>query len=643
MLHLCLFLSTDHLFFLYFYQSVLKKMSYPERELKHGKKYLRRRIQKLLLIALFFTYLPACVIAQNDYQLKRLSFHGNKKISDAELKSILSTQPNSFLERVNFWRRKPRFSLRNFKDDLIRIERLYQRNGFLTAQVQYRTQSNEDKKSLKIDLLIKEGDPVCINEIKIELQPMEAPLNLQADLENLINNHRKERFTDELVLTTETLLKKRLADKGFPFARVVSKIELLPGNLLANLTFLIATGDKVCFGKTAIQKDSLLPETFIRNRLKYTQGEVYAKKLVAESQQKLYDTDLFKYVVINTESDSLKNGLVPMSVHYRGKPFWTLRAGAGYGSEDRMRVFAEVTKRHFLGGARKLIFTGKSSYLLPVSLEARFIQPDFLINNLNLIENPYYIKQNEHSYQVERIGGSSAFQYNFSRSTNLYFSFSDEQVYFQLKKEDQQDQQDSIRYNKSGFSMGFNRNTTDDLFNPESGYHFTCYATIMGIGLDSRYHYLKLELDYKKYLRLPNNLVYAGRIRGGWIKPIMGDLSTPIEDRFMLGGNQSLRGWGRNQLSPVDTEGNYVGGNSMFESSSEIRFPLHKMVSGALFADVGNVWASSKIPDLLDLHMDLGAGLRYNLPIGPIRFDIATPIFEGKPQLKYFITIGHAF
>ena len=620
-------------------------MNYPEQKMKNGKKDLRWRIQILLLITLFFTYLPGCVIAQNDYQLKRLSIHGNKKISDADLKAILSTQPNSFLENLNFWRKKPRFSMRNFKDDLTRIERLYQRNGFLTPQIQYRTQSNENQKSLKIDLLIKEGDPVCIHQVKIEWQSTEAPTNLQAELENLIKNRHKERFTDELVLTTETLLKKRLADEGFPFARVDSKIELLPGNLLTNLTFRIASGDKVCFGKTILQKDSLLPEKFIRNRLKYTQGEVYAKKLVAESQQKLYDTDLFKYVVINTESDSLKNGMVPMSVRYRGKPFWTLRTGAGYGSEDRMRVFAEVTKRHFFGGARKLIFTGKSSYLLPVSLEARFIQPDFLFNNLNLIENPYYIKQNEHSYLVERIGGSSSFQYNFSRSANLYLSFSDEQVYFRLKSEDQlnQEQQDSIRYNKSGFSMGFSRNTTDDLFNPESGYHFTGNATVMGIGLNSRYHYLKLELDYKKYLRLPNNLVYAGRIRGGWIKPIMGDLITPIEDRFMLGGNQSLRGWGRNQLSPVDKEGNYVGGNSMIESSSEIRFPLYKMVAGAVFADAGNVWASSKIPNLLDLHMDIGAGLRYNLPIGPIRFDFATPVFEGKPQLKYFITIGHAF
>ena len=125
--------------------------------------------------------------------------------------------------------------------------------------------------------------------------------------------------------------------------------------------------------------------------------------------------------------------------------------------------------------------------------------------------------------------------------------------------------------------------------------------------------------------------------------PILGDEETPIEDRFMLGGALSLRGWGRNQISPVNENGDLVGGNSMIEASAELRMPVYDILSGALFVDTGNVWETSHMGRITDLRTDFGIGMRVNTPIGPLRVDIATPIFEGDYKLVYCFSIGHAF
>ncbi len=74
---------------------------------------------------------------------------------------------------------------------------------------------------------------------------------------------------------------------------------------------------------------------------------------------------------------------------------------------------------------------------------------------------------------------------------------------------------------------------------------------------------------------------------------------------------------------------------------------------GVVFLDAGNVWADSLGYKLGDLRYAVGPGLRYQTPVGPIRFDIGyqlNPIpglmVNGSPQkrrLRFHFSIGQAF
>src|SRR4029077_864152 len=88
------------------------------------------------------------------------------------------------------------------------------------------------------------------------------------------------------------------------------------------------------------------------------------------------------------------------------------------------------------------------------------------------------------------------------------------------------------------------------------------------------------------------------------------------------GGATSIRGWGQYEVSPLSESGLPVGGDALLAFSEELRTAITGRVGGVLFLDGGNVWADSWGVKLGDLRYAVGPGLRYQTPIGPLRFHV---------------------
>ncbi len=604
---------------------------------------MNRKLQIILFILL--SSLCHSAAAQENYTIKAIDFTGNEMIASETLMGQMNIRSATFLQKVAFWKEQPDFSPVMLDNDLERLRRFYQRNGFLNPRLDYSLERNEKRENLRITIKVEEGEPIKIGNMTFTQPKDSTAATLLSGITGELPLKSGDRFVDQSILELESRIKNVFLNNGYPLIEINRQVDVHPDKKRADINFAVKPGPRTVFGQVRIKGDSLVPRGFIRKKIRLSSGDLYSQQKMNASQESLFRSDLFNYVVIRAPKDSIRNKRIPLIVEVSELPSWSMEAGIGYGTEDRFRASVSITKLQFLGGTRKFIFEGKHSHFLPLSFEMKFIQPGLIGDNLDLILNPFFTRENEISYTADRLGSGITFQQNISRSTSAYLMYSFERDFlkdlsFSTPLNEAKGRE--LIHNKSGFTIGFNRNTANSRFNPSSGWKLDAYFTYMGIGFRSKYHYYKNEISLVRYHQLDQDWILAGKLRAGFIQPTRGK-QTPIEDRFLLGGASSLRGWGRNQISPVNEAGNPIGGNSMLEGSMELRFPVYDIFSGVTFADFGNIWETSFTYNPDDFLYNVGLGLRINTPVGPVRLDLASPIFEKPIRPQFFISIGHAF
>jgi outer membrane translocation and assembly module TamA len=113
--------------------------------------------------------------------------------------------------------------------------------------------------------------------------------------------------------------------------------------------------------------------------------------------------------------------------------------------------------------------------------------------------------------------------------------------------------------------------------------------------------------------------------RTGMIRPLNGSTgdveAIPIDERFFNGGSNTVRSFGERELGPHDRHGFPIGGEFYTIFNVEYTFPIFGELQGAVFVDAGNLLPDADNPSFSDMRYAVGAGLRYKLPIGPIRLD----------------------
>jgi outer membrane protein assembly factor BamA len=124
------------------------------------------------------------------------------------------------------------------------------------------------------------------------------------------------------------------------------------------------------------------------------------------------------------------------------------------------------------------------------------------------------------------------------------------------------------------------------------------------------------ESGFRKWFRQSHIAIGA---RAGVIQPVGGS-EIPIDERFFNGGGNSVRSFGERELGP-NFDGDPIGGEFFTVFNAEYTFPIWGEVRGAVFVDAGNLLPSADEIGFSDMRYAIGLGVRYNLPIGPLRLD----------------------
>jgi outer membrane protein assembly factor BamA len=179
----------------------------------------------------------------------------------------------------------------------------------------------------------------------------------------------------------------------------------------------------------------------------------------------------------------------------------------------------------------------------------------------------------------------------------------------------------------------------NDPINPARG--FVLSSSFDYSLIDGAPGFTRSTVRFSWYQPIGKTLLALGA-RAGYIAPIIEEL--PIDVRFFNGGGATVRSFAERELGPKNRASNPLGGEFYTIFNAELQFPLFQALQGAVFVDAGSL-RNDDVADSGDMRYAVGLGLRYKLPIGPLRLDygVNPNPKEGESSGAFHFSFGFAF
>ena len=620
--------------------------------------------------------------AETRIKVTSFKIHGTKAVGASRLTSVLATRASSWIP----WGRKRYFDRAVFDADLRRIEEYYADRGYPDAKVTaFEAKLNDAQDAIAVSVTVSEGEPVIVDRIELAnfhvLRPgAERRLRPRLPL-------KPGTPLDRAQLTaTQAMAARALQDRGYPFAQVTTEETLIEGRR-AVITLNAMPGAEARYGDITVAGNASVGDDVILRTLAFEPGNRFSLATVQLSQRRLYELGLFQLATVTLQGEQVSDGLVPVQVRVAEAKHRQIKLGAGYGSEEHLRGQAEWKHVNFLGGARTAKVEGKWS-ALERGLRGGFTQPYLFSPKVSLTLSGQAWFTDEPAFWLDTNGGRATVNYELTQRNPVSGRGGSSQVSVSLigEREDYVITRDalgdlSVRDQlialgldpRTGQGHGFlgavavdyQRSTVDNVLDARNGYMLLGHLERAGGWLPSDFAYKEWSLEARQYQRIARIGVLATRGRIATLDadgtdvfcslplPTTDPCPVPFFKRYFLGGSNSLRGWGRFEVSPLSAFGLPIGGLSLVEMSSEFRAPLFGNVSAVAFIDAGNVAGRAWDVEVKALRYDVGTGLRYLTPIGPVRVDFARQlnpipglIIDGAPEARFWrihFSVGQAF
>ena len=441
----------------------------------------------------------------------------------------------------------------------------------------------------------------------------------------------------------------------------------------AFLDLEIACGENVDFGETKIMAFPGIDEQFIRNRLKWDQGEVFDQDKIYSSVAELKNTQIFSTVEIEPSPSDLKGKSLPICVKVEEDKKNMLDLSLVYQGVRNMNfekksqaskgvksVVAKVSWTRFnaFGKGEKLVFNAEGTPLrstekrVDYAFETFLIQPDVFMKDASMEYGAFYRQELTNVFFQKNRGCN--FKYLFPVADVLFFDVGavlernyvdSDPIFFQNNKSL------SHHYRTVSVPVSLTWDRTDSLLNPTSGFKFTLKGALMrlsGVEINSlkfgslgfAYH---SSLDKQKKNILSFNLCKK-YIWGADIDRI------PINKRLYAGGFNSVRGFAHQMATEMVKKSKVtMGGKSLFEFNTEFRRKIDNDWGVTAFFDGARVYNNESKYFEVDKKrwfFSIGAGVRYYMGIGPIRVDFAFPLHRRKgidSKMQFMVGLGQAF
>lgn len=428
------------------------------------------------------------------------------------------------------------------------------------------------------------------------------------------------------------------SDNGYPDVTVSyerREVSRKQNNVFLEVIFRINPGELYKFGFVIFRGLKRTKLKFIKNLKVIKPGEVYSKEKALDQYSVLVDSGLFSAVnVKDVKTDSYISEIVDLREGslLKGNGF------IGYGSDSGGVINGFLSSSSPFGFGLKYFLFGNYRQKEGYDAIFKMLKPAFPFKNWDV---SYSIVKKEQIYESFK---SDKVIYNFSALRKKTKAFS--QIFrLEISREKVKDTSIKVKRffleRKFVYSQIYDKR--DDRVNPKKGFLSRLNLSVAGLFLGGDTDFLSAEEKFL-YLFSFGKETVATRVHCGFINSLRGK-SVPLQNRFFLGGAESVRGYKYGTISPKDDKGNYVGGKAYGFLSIELRRGITKNLQGALFYDSGKVFKNPSQFKLSNWYSSVGFGIRYVTPVGPLRLDYGYKLkrIPGQGRGRFHISFGFPF
>ncbi len=576
-----------------------------------------------------------------------LGVTGNSYFSAQTIRERLVESPAEFPRNP-----RGRFSNQDLRQDIGIIQALYASNGFRDAKVSSSVVDDYQGKrgNVAVFLRIAEGSQSFVSQLKVQ----GISDGDMRSIRDMLASLQGQPFSETNVALDRDNILNYYYDRGYLNASFSYTVQPAPDPQHVSMTYRVETGDRKFVRDIIVTGIQTTRPNLVLRRIELKRGQPLSLSAETDSQRRLYNLGIFARVntaLQNPEGDEDSKTVlydIDEAKHYAlnvGVGAQIARIGGGVTTLDNPagttgfapRLAVGLTRENFLGlgqsiGVQSAISTIEQRAAITYFVPQLVQNPNLSFTTVLSIDNSndvrtYTADRREASIQVgEKLSRAYTAQYRLVLRNVTLSNLKINQLLVPLLS-----QPETVGLAE----VSLIEDKRDDPTDAHRGTYTTIDLAYAPQALGSQTQFGRALVRNSTYYRLARDIVLARSTQFGFISRTGGRANIPLAERLYSGGSTSIRAFPDFQAGPRDSVTGFpLGGNALFINNTELRFPLYgDNLGGVLFHDLGNVYTSLgnfdlrfRQPNLQDFNytvQDIGFGIRYRTPIGPVRVDLS--------------------
>lgn len=498
--------------------------------------------------------------------------------------------------------------------------------GYYSPMIDWQIQEGDSDSTATLVLSIDPGEPVRVTSRMVEIRGAAASdekftANLpEKPAEGDILNHGEYANLRDTIQT-------RARRRGyFDGAFVTHKLVVDPAARTARIELVYDSGQRYRLGDVTFEEGHWFEIDLLNRFVTFQPGTPYHADEIAKLNDDLQNSGYFRGVDIDATPSSAENGVIPVRVALTRRDPRSVAAGVGFSTDVGPR-FRGTWREHWVNpmGHKRGVETELSTPRQTLSAWYELPLDPPMTDLIRLTGG--YQREDIENVESELLSFGQQWQHQLDDGWLQVLSLRWEGERFNIG--DDETGTSSLLLPGAGYS----KRRADSQLDPSRGYRLQFDVTGSHQALLSDVDILHVNALAKGLFTLAGNHRFLSRFQVGAVATNRFQ-DVPPSLRFFAGGDQSVRGYGYETLSPENDNGVPVGGRYLMVGSVEYQYQFADKWRWALFVDHGNALNDINDP----LATGAGVGIRWISPVGPLRLDVAKgldPEFGGGWRIHF--------